>query len=529
MPGRAVQMGYVPPPHRAAMPHRAGRPLPPRNNARRGISGRSIILIAAALFSIFILFTCGALGLGGALIYGRGVLPGVRSLGVDLGGMSETEAIAALRTAAESLTLTDPGTGRHWEVNPVLLGLIIDVEKTAQGAYAQGRGSGDFIKALSGVDVYPVVTVNTQLATNGLTTLRDQLEQPARNAGVGLVDGRVTQTAPENGRALDIAATVAGLQTNPSGVLADGVLELVMQTTTPSVTDASGLVAAAEALLVNPLTVRAFDPVTGDIVPWQAAPETWARWLIANSDSGSPTGLRLSLDERELTAFLTGQAAALDSSRYLKLADAVADVQEAIAKNQTTATVRVYHHDTQHIVQPGETIISIAYNYGVPYPWVQKANGWIEDISIGQEIVIPSADNFFDYEPVADKRIEVSISQQRTRVYENGAIKWDWVSSTGISSSPTWPGVYQVISHVPNAYAANWNLYMPQFMGVYRPIPGQDFTNGFHGFPTRGGGQLLWENSLGTKVTYGCILLSNANAQLLYDWAQEGVVVEILP
>jgi lipoprotein-anchoring transpeptidase ErfK/SrfK len=64
-------------------------------------------------------------------------------------------------------------------------------------------------------------------------------------------------------------------------------------------------------------------------------------------------------------------------------------------------------------------------------------------------------------------------------------------------------------------------------MGVYRPVPGADFTNGFHGFPTRGGGQLLWENSIGTRVTYGCILLSNTNIRLLYDWAEEGVVVEI--
>jgi lipoprotein-anchoring transpeptidase ErfK/SrfK len=193
------------------------------------------------------------------------------------------------------------------------------------------------------------------------------------------------------------------------------------------------------------------------------------------------------------------------------------------------ADVRVYHHDTQHIVQPGETIISIAWDYGVPYPWIQQANPGVDNLSVGQSITVPSADNFFDYPVVPNKRVVVSISQQRTQVYENGQLKWDWVASTGINSSPTWPGVYQIISHVPNAYAANWNLYMPNFMGVYRPIPGLDFTNGFHGFPTRGGSQLLWTNNLGTRVTYGCILLSSDNAQLLYHWAEEGVVVEILP
>jgi len=121
----------------------------------------------------------------------------------------------------------------------------------------------------------------------------------------------------------------------------------------------------------------------------------------------------------------------------------------------------------------------------------------------------------------------VSITNQTVKVYENNQLKWDWVASTGIPDSPTWTGIYQVQSHVDNAYAANWNLNMPNFMGVYQPVPNADFTNGFHGFPTRGGGQLLWENSLGRKVTYGCILLSNTNMQQLYSWAEEGVVVEI--
>src|SRR5690606_11597904 len=212
------------------------------------------------------------------------------------------------------------------------------------------------------------------------------------------------------------------------------------------------------------------------------------------------------------------------------LDDAVQTVQDAISKRRTQAYVRIRHHDTQHTVQPGETITSIAWDYGVPYPWIQQANPGLGDtLSVGQSITIPSADNFFDFPVVPNKRIVVSISQQRTRVYENGQLKWDWPASTGINSSPTWPGVYQIISHVPNADAANWNLWMPNFLGVYRPVPGQEFTNGFHGFPTRGGSQLLWTNNLGTRVTYGCILLSSDNARLLYDWAEDGVIVEILP
>ena len=68
---------------------------------------------------------------------------------------------------------------------------------------------------------------------------------------------------------------------------------------------------------------------------------------------------------------------------------------------------------------------------------------------------------------------------------------------------------------------------MPNFMGVYLPAPGLELMNGFHGFPTRDGSNLLWTNSLGTPATYGCILVDNKHMPYFYDWAENGVVVEI--
>jgi lipoprotein-anchoring transpeptidase ErfK/SrfK len=247
-------------------------------------------------------------------------------------------------------------------------------------------------------------------------------------------------------------------------------------------------------------------------------------------DANSPTGLIFNLDTAQVSAYLQTQAAAiLDSSRYLNLEEAAAAAQAAIGSSSPQSYVRVYHHDRLHTVQAGETITSIAWDYGVPYLYIQQANGGIGSVSVGQTITIPSPDNFFDFAPIPNKRIVVSISQQHLWVYENGILQWDSVISTGIASSPTWPGLYQVISHEPNAYAGNWDLYMPNFMGIYRPIPGADFTNGFHGFPTRGGSQLLWTNNLGTRVTYGCVLLGDTAIQNLYNWAENGVVVEIQP
>ncbi len=484
-------------------------------------------LIALVGGLVAALSVCAALTLGVLLLYGGGILPGVRVLDVPLGGKSVEEAINALNRNWGSLTVTDGE--RTWQLDPAALGLQLDTYATAQRAYDQGRGLGSPFSAVLGVNVAPVLIFDTNAARIGLYDFAPTVQTPAVNAGVRFVNGQVEATPAQDGRALDVEATVAQIAADPETMLADGVLHLVIGRVAPAVTDSSGMVAAAAQILASPLQIRLYDPIRDEWGGWNLPPEQWAGWLTAAPDTNSTTGLALAVDPVLVRAFLEQQAGAFGVGRYINVDEGVAAVQQAIAANRTDPWVRVYEHERQHTVQPGETIISIAWDYGVPYPWVQAANGGIESLSVGQSITIPSADNFLQLPIVPEKRIIVSISEQRTRVFENGELKWDWVSSTGINSSPTWTGIYQIISHEPNAYAGNWNLWMPNFMGVYRPIPGADFTNGFHGFPTRGGSQLLWTNSLGTRVTYGCILLSNENAQTLYNWAEAGVVVEIRP
>ncbi|MCS6835497.1 MAG: L,D-transpeptidase family protein [Anaerolineae bacterium] len=279
--------------------------------------------------------------------------------------------------------------------------------------------------------------------------------------------------------------------------------------------------------VLRPLELTVYDPVTGDQVRWSLDEMTWASWWRARTSVEGQ--IVLDVDAAGVEAYLQAQASAyFDPTRTLDFPQTAAELAHSLANGgYALPLLRVRHLPRSHTVQSGETITSIAWDYGIPYPYLLQLNGGREVLSVGETIAIPPADSFLLLPPVPNKRLVVSIGQQRVWAWEDGALKWDWPASTGIASSPTWRGVYQVISKVPNAYAANWNLWMPNFLGVYRPVPDSDFTNGFHGFPTRGGGQLLWENNLGRPVTYGCILVSSANAQLLYDWAELGVVVEI--
>jgi lipoprotein-anchoring transpeptidase ErfK/SrfK len=268
--------------------------------------------------------------------------------------------------------------------------------------------------------------------------------------------------------------------------------------------------------------INAFDPITNQSVLWSVAPEQWGQWLTTENTAD---GVRLSLDNAQLGGYLSGQN--LGGEQFIQIDQSVQKIQAAIASGSAEATIQVFHRETQYSVVPGDTLGSIAWKMGIPMWRITNANPGInlDALNPGQTITIPSRDDMLPVPIVYNKRIVVSISEQHMWVYENGQLKWDWIASTGIDDSPTMPGVYQVLSHDGTAYAGNWNLYMPSFMSIYEAVPG--FHNGIHGFPSRGGSQILWENSLGRRVTYGCILLSSTNASLLYDWAEEGVIVEI--
>jgi lipoprotein-anchoring transpeptidase ErfK/SrfK len=506
----------------------------PKGKARpHGLDVPLLILLGAPL--AFVVLAVTILGLGALFLFGSSssVLPGVSVGGVHVGGLSESDAAAALTTSWTERGIVLRDGSRVFPVDPALLGIELDAAASAETALNFGRSladPGDMLRAAIGsIDLAPALRINTAVTEQTLRDLAAQIESAPTNAGVQLVNGGIEPRLAANGRALDIAGTVAPLEHSPADALADGELELAMIPIQPQLTDPAPLVAAASAFLATPLQVRAYNPVTDETHHWSVLPDTWIQWLTATPDSSRALGLALSLDAASLRGYLTAQQESLGTDDYIDLDTSAQAVQNAILRGQTSADVRIYQRDTTHVVQPGETIISIAYDYGIPYPYVQQANGGVDAVSIGQTITLPSHDVMLPEPIVFGKRIVVSISQQHAWVYEDGNLKWDWAASTGISSSPTWPGIYQIISHEENAYAANWDLWMPNFMGVYKPIPGSDFTNGFHGFPTRGGSQLLWTNSLGTRVTYGCILLSNDNIHLLYEWAENGVVVEIQP
>jgi lipoprotein-anchoring transpeptidase ErfK/SrfK len=141
--------------------------------------------------------------------------------------------------------------------------------------------------------------------------------------------------------------------------------------------------------------------------------------------------------------------------------------------------------------------------------------------------IYPTAAPVYQAQSVAGyagaKYILVDISEQHMYVYEGDTLVYSFVSSTGMNNA-TRSGTFAVQSKIPNAYGATWDIWMPNWLGIYWS---GGLENGIHALPILPNGATLWAGFLGRPISYGCVVLGSYEAQLLYDWAVIGTPVEI--
>ena len=121
------------------------------------------------------------------------------------------------------------------------------------------------------------------------------------------------------------------------------------------------------------------------------------------------------------------------------------------------------------------------------------------------------------------KYILVDLSEQHMYVYEGDVLIYSFVASTGINGG-TRIGNFAVQSKIPNAYGSTWNIWMPDWLGIYWS---GGLENGIHALPILPNGATLWAGFLGRPISYGCVVLGTYDAQVLYDWAEMGTPVDI--
>ncbi|MBI3572881.1 MAG: L,D-transpeptidase family protein [Candidatus Kerfeldbacteria bacterium] len=144
----------------------------------------------------------------------------------------------------------------------------------------------------------------------------------------------------------------------------------------------------------------------------------------------------------------------------------------------------------------------------------------------GRYVIVGSAASFPTSPAANGKRIEVSLSKQELRLFENGQLLSVHRVSTGKWSAPTPIGSFQTRNKIPVAYSRAYGLYMEWWMAIT-----PDGKVGLHALPfwkLKNGGK-LYEGAahIGTPVSHGCIRQTLADAKALFDWAPIGTPVVV--
>ncbi len=498
-------------------------------------------VFAGILILVLLLIGVGSLALVARAYdqrYADHIYPGVSVYGVDVGSMAVDEAIAALQAALPdpaTLTLTLSDGERTWTRTWADLGIRLDPAATAQLAYQVGREgmlqeqrSVQLQALVGGHPIPPVIILpDPAQAAAALEALAPEVAVPPVNASLAISPESITPLPAQAGRELDIEATVAALshaiRIGPDGL----TMDLLTRQVAPAIGNPGPAMAQAQALLAQPLTLVAHDFLTSFNATWSVTPDVIAGWLSTETiEDENGARIVLTVDGGGIRAYLntlngqlTTDVVAIDVERTASA------IQVALEAGEHQATGTLFHPPRIYTVQPGDTLTSIARTHGFPAWRLVEANPDIDtgDLHPGQEITIPSIDILFPLPLITDRRIVIDISEQHLYAYEGEALVYSFICSTGIESSPTIPGTFQILSKEENAYASSWDLWMPHFMGVYQSGP--DFTNGIHGLPLRNGQQLWW--ALGSPASYGCIVLGIEEGAALFEWAELGTLVII--
>lgn len=297
-------------------------------------------------FWVFLLWTIGLLALAAVgtvavheFRYGDRIYEGVRAAGIPLGGLTQDEAIRAVRdglTPYPGAAITVRYGDRVWSLAASDLGAAVDAPTTAAEAFAIGRRglrSGSFTSIGSlwqglrddlitqwrtldaGASVTPTLRFDQNRLAFTLKRIADEVDLPPREGSLTISGLEVSGTPGQPGRSVNQEQTrtaIAALLQTGQG----GAVDLAVEERLPAVMAVDQAVTQAAALLGTSLSLVA----EGLDTPRRFAvdPATLRQWLtfVPTPGPDGAVGLAVTLDREQVTAFVQEIAAQLDRPAF---------------------------------------------------------------------------------------------------------------------------------------------------------------------------------------------------------------------
>ena len=467
--------------------------------------------------------------LGSYMVSGR-IFPNVLALGLPLSELTVEQAaqkIEAHWRGGVEIDITVDGELLQ-TMKPQALGLSIDAWAMAESAKAAGIAGIPF-----GAHIAPAVTVSHAKAQSVLLDMTEDIFLRHYEAGYKWSGGSLIAVPGRRGRHLDVTGSLQLLKDQIESVVAYGRFELSTIAINPTVLDSSPFLDEALVFLDGGLRIRGYDPFKDQTMAFSVNDQLAAEWLIAGENG-------LSVRENAFRAFVDEENATLVAGgRYIDELEAKEKLQQALNDGNPDILLRLKYLPATYQVERQDRGYSIGRKQGIPFEFIQEANPTVNwnQLVIGQEVQVPSRDNLIPEDPVPHKRIVVDLETQWLLAFDNKQLIFSWPISSGREGAPTYPGIFQILTHnevasggsyaLCNEAGTNCNHWkMKWFMGIYEVVPG--LMNGFHGAVELPNGGFLGGGGVYEPTTFGCIMSLDSKAELLYDWAETGTMVEIV-
>ena len=466
----------------------------------------------------------------GSYVLSDRIFPNVYAMGQPVGEMTPLEAEAVINdhwNAGVKIDIRVDGEHIEW-VSPDELGLTIDAPSMAESARAAGFAGIPF-----GYNVNPIVSVTHSRAQTVLLDLTESIYVQQYEAGYKWSGGRLITVPGRRGRHLDIKKSLDSLKANAADVVMERRFNLQTIQLSPTVLDSAPFLDEALVFLNKGIRLKGYDPFRDQMLSFSVNQQVAAEWLIAGEN-----GLAVRADT--FGQFVDNENQVLvRGGRYIDKLRATQTLQEALVAGNPDVILRLNYLPEDYQVVRKDTGHLIGRKRGIPYEFIRDANPTVNwnSLVVGQSVQIPSRDVMIPEEPVPHKRIVVDLDSQWLVGFEDGELIFDWGISSGREEAPTYPGIFQILTHDEKAFGGSFALCnetgtncnqweMAWFMGIYEVVPG--LMNGFHGAVLLPNGGYLGGGGVYEPTTFGCIMSVDKWARQLYDWAEIGTMVEII-
>ncbi len=246
-----------------------------------------LIVSGSFLVGVLLLLAIMALQMG----FEDRIYPGVYAAGIDLGGMTISEATEMLQDELDydqNAVFTFRDADAFWQLSAADLGVALDVGATVGQAYAVGHSDEPFRRItgqasawFAGRSVSPVISYDQNVALQRLNAIANEIERQPVNASL-LLDGTQVSTTPaQTGRVVDVGATLARLDDAIMRLRTGAEIPLVIREAEPVLTEAGTQTAAQriQTALSGPVRLVATDVNGAQLGPWTATVDQIAALL----------------------------------------------------------------------------------------------------------------------------------------------------------------------------------------------------------------------------------------------------------